>query len=182
MTGPGFTAIRSVGRTSSFCPDTATARRPREATGPQGLLARAHQACALEPLRDTGVRAVSNWDFAEQDLPDGGGRAVWICARADSWRESDDVTVSFRTSEYTPATPALTVTQARTTAARSRFGQHGVAASGRRSPNGHRYAPAAGSRAVTSLSVSGDATATKQSRTLAVPAARASPSGPPCHR
>ncbi|MDV9172072.1 hypothetical protein R6V09_18385 [Streptomyces sp. W16] len=79
MTVPGFTAIRSVRRTSSFCPDTATARRTHEATGPQGLLARARKACALEPLRDTGVRAVSNWDFAEQDLPDGIGRVVWTC-------------------------------------------------------------------------------------------------------
>jgi len=66
---------------------------------------------------------------------------------------------------------------ARATAACSRFGQHVVAASGRRSPNGHWYAPSAGSRAVTSPSVSGDVTATKQSRTLAVPAPRASPRG-----
>ncbi|WP_427924963.1 hypothetical protein [Streptomyces sp. cg40] len=148
------------------------ARQPREATGPQALLAWAHQACALPSLRDTGVRAVNNWDFAEQDLPDGGGHAVWTCARADTWRGPGDVTVSFRTSGYAPAVPARTVARARATAACSRFGQHVVAASGWRSPKGHWYALAAGSRAVISLSVSGDVTATKQSRTLAVPASR----------
>ncbi|MEV0736686.1 hypothetical protein AB0I51_12080 [Streptomyces sp. NPDC050549] len=149
---------------------TPPARRPREATGSQALLAWAHQACALQPLRDTGVRAVNNWDFAEQDLPDGGGHAVWTCARADTWRGPGDVTISFRTSGYAPAAPARTVTRARATAACSRFGQHVVAASGWRSPNGHWYALAAGSRAVTSLSVSGDVKATKRSRTLAAPA------------
>jgi len=151
---------------------TPPARQPREATGPQSLTAWAHQACALQPLRDTGVRAVNNWDFAEQDLPDGGGHAVWTCARADTWSGPGDVTVSFRTSGYAPAVPARTVARARATAACSRFGRHVVAASAWRSPNGHWYALAAGSRAVTSLSVSGDITTTKRSRTLAVPAPR----------
>ncbi|MEW1644047.1 hypothetical protein [Streptomyces sp. NPDC091219] len=151
---------------------TPPARAPREATGPQALLAWAHQACTLPSLRDTGVRAVNNWDFAEQDLPDGGGHAVWTCARADTWRGSGDVTVSFRTSRYAPAEPARTVARARATAACSRFGQHVVAASGWRSPDGHWYALAAGSRAVTRLSVGGDVKATEQGRTLAVPATR----------
>ncbi|WP_405853866.1 hypothetical protein OG407_00355 [Streptomyces sp. NBC_01515] len=149
---------------------TPPARQPREATGPQALLAWAHQACSLEPLRDTGVRAVNTWDFAEQDLPDGGGHAVWTCTRADTWRGPGDVTVSFRTSAYAPGEPARTITRARATAACSRFGQHVVAAAGWRSPNGHWYALAAGSRAVTRLTVSGDVTATEQARTLAVPA------------
>lgn len=95
---------------------------------------------------------------------------MWTCTRADTWRGPGDVTVSFRTGGYAPAAPAGTV--ARATAACSRFGQHVVAASGWRSPNGHWYALAVGSRAVTSLSVSGDVTATRQSRTLAVPAPR----------
>ncbi|MFJ8141353.1 hypothetical protein [Streptomyces sp. NPDC096013] len=151
---------------------TPPARAPREATGPQALLAWAHQACSLTSLRDTGVRAVNNWDFAEQDLPDGGGHAVWTCARADTWRGAGDVTVSLRTSRYAPGEPARTVARAHATAACSRFGQHVVVASGWRSPNGHWYALAAGSRAVTRLAVSGDVTVTKQARTLAVPAPR----------
>jgi hypothetical protein len=149
---------------------TPPARQPREATGPQALLAWAHQACSLESLRDSGVRAVNNWDFAEQNLPDGGGHAVWTCARVDTWRGSGDVTVSFRTSGHAPGAPARTVARAHATAACSRFGQHVVAASGWRSPNGHWFALAAGSRAVTRLSVTGDVTITKQARTLAVPA------------
>ncbi|UXX91586.1 hypothetical protein N7U49_02980 [Streptomyces sp. AD2-2] len=97
---------------------------------------------------------------------------MWTCARADTWRGSGDVTVSMRTSRYAPAEPGRTIARARATAACSRFGQHIVAASGWRSPKGHWYALAAGSRAVTRISMSGDVTATKQARTLAVPAAR----------
>ncbi|MFI6408473.1 hypothetical protein [Streptomyces sp. NPDC050548] len=63
-------------------------------------------------------------------------------------------------------------TRARETVACGRFGQHVVAASGWCSPNGHWYALAADSRTVTSLTVSGDITTTKRSRTLAVPAPR----------
>lgn len=95
---------------------------------------------------------------------------MWTCARADTWRGPGDVTVSFRTNAYAPGAPARIITRARATAACSRFGQHIVAADGWRSPNGHWYALAAGSRAVTRLTVSGDVTATKQARTLAVPA------------
>ncbi|MFJ3670919.1 hypothetical protein ACIPSE_31105 [Streptomyces sp. NPDC090106] len=151
---------------------TPPARQPREATGPQALVAWAHQACSLDSLEGSGVRAVNAWDFAEQDLPDGGGHAVWTCARADSWRGSGDVTVSFRTSRYAADAPAHTVTRVRSTASCSRFGQHIVAESGWRSPKDRWYVLAAGSRAVTRLSVSGDVSVTRDGRTLAVPAPR----------
>ncbi|NEB82037.1 hypothetical protein G3I40_43540, partial [Streptomyces sp. SID14478] len=56
---------------------TPPARQPREATSSQALLAWARTACRLEPWRGGAVRAVNAWDFAEQGLPEGGGRAVW---------------------------------------------------------------------------------------------------------
>ncbi|MGW1208575.1 hypothetical protein ACWD5F_02945 [Streptomyces sp. NPDC002499] len=149
---------------------TPPARQPREATGPAALLAWAHQACGLGSLRGTGVRAVNAWDFAEQELPDGGGHAVWTCARADSWRGPGDVTVTLRTSRDAQTAPARTVAEARSTAACSRFGQHVVAATGWQSPRGHWFVLAAGSRAVTGLSVTGAVSATKTGRTLALPA------------
>ncbi|MFF3883572.1 hypothetical protein [Streptomyces sp. NPDC001914] len=146
--------------------------QPREATGTAALVAWAHQACALGSLGNTGVRAVNAWDFAEQHLPDGGGQAVWTCARADTWRGPGDVTVALRTSRDAPDAPALTVAHARSTATCSRFGQHIVATTGWRSPSGHWYVLAAGSRAVTGLSVSGSVSASEEGRTLALPAPR----------
>ncbi|MER6464258.1 hypothetical protein ABT278_27860 [Streptomyces sp. NPDC001228] len=145
-------------------------RQPREATGGPALVAWARQACGLTSLRGAGVRAVNAWDFAEQDLPDGGGQAVWTCARADSWRGPGDVTVGLRTSRDAPAEQMRTVARARSTAACSRFGQHVVAAAGWRSPRGHWFVLAAGSRAVTALRLTGDVTAARDGRTLALPA------------
>ncbi|MFJ9724761.1 hypothetical protein ACIRP3_18625 [Streptomyces sp. NPDC101209] len=146
--------------------------RPREATGSAALVAWGHLACALGSLGDAGVRSVNAWDFAEQHLPDSGGTAVWTCARADTWSGPGEVTVTLRTSRDTPTAPARTVARARKTAACSRFGQNIAATTGWRSPRGHWYVLAAGSRAVTHLSVSGDASATNEGRTLDVPAPR----------
>lgn len=80
------------------------------------------------------------------------------------------MTVTLRTSRDAQAAPARTVAGARSTAACSRFGQHVVAATGWRSPRGHWFVVAAGSRAVTELSVTGAVSATKDGRTLALPA------------
>ncbi len=146
------------------------AREPREATGTAALLAWAHQACGLGSLRDTGARAVNAWDFAEQDLPDGGGHALWTCARTDTWQGSGNVTVTLRTAQDATDAPADVVARARSTAACSRFGQHIVAFTGWRSPKSRWYALVAGSRAVTGITISGDITASKAGRTLALPA------------
>ncbi|MFI8347012.1 hypothetical protein [Streptomyces sp. NPDC085596] len=140
------------------------ARQPREATGPAALVAWRQNGCDLDPAGGSGVRAVNAWDFAEQDLPDGGGHAVWTCARADTWQGPGNVTVSLRR----PGKNAQVVTRVRSTAACSRFGQHVVARTHWKSPRGHGYVLAAGSRAVTSLTLTGDVTATRSGHTLAV--------------
>ncbi|MFI8232586.1 hypothetical protein ACIGDI_27500 [Streptomyces sp. NPDC085900] len=115
------------------------------------------------------MRSVNAWDFAEQDLPDRGGTAVWTCARADTWSRPGDVTVTLRTGREPSA---RTVARARSTAACSRFGQNIAATTGSRSPTGHWFVLSAVSRAVTRLTVSGDVTATRQGRTLDLPATR----------
>ncbi|MFB7755753.1 hypothetical protein ACFC18_40115 [Streptomyces sp. NPDC056121] len=150
------------------------ARRPREATGTTALLAWAHQACSLGSLRNTGARAVNAWDFAEQDLPDGGGHALWSCARTDTWQGPGNVTVTMRTAQEATDAPAGLVARARSTAACSRFGQHIVAFTDWRSPKGRWYALVAGSRAVTRVTISGGITTSRAGRTLALPA-----DGPP---
>ncbi|MEV5982561.1 hypothetical protein [Streptomyces sp. NPDC052114] len=150
-------------------PDTgAPSRQPREATSSTALQAWARGACRLPELRGSGVRSVNQWDFADQDLPESGGRAVWSCTRASTWRGDGDVMVQFRTSAEAPTSPAKVVGRAKATASCSRFGQHVVAGTGWTAGSGHRYLLAAGSRDVTGITVTGDVTADKRGRTLAV--------------
>ncbi|MFJ6128252.1 hypothetical protein ACIQKE_24555 [Streptomyces griseoviridis] len=148
----------------------APARQPREATGPAALLAWAHQACALGTSGALGVRAVNAWDFARQRLPGTGGDAVWSCARADTWRGPGAVTVTLRTSRDGVDAPGRTVARVPSTALCSRFGQHVVASTEWRAPDGRDYLLAAGSRGVTRIDVTGDVRASERGNTLALPA------------
>ncbi|WP_141208477.1 hypothetical protein [Streptomyces griseorubiginosus] len=148
----------------------APSREPREATGPAALSAWSHHACSLGALRGGGVSAIHAWDFAEQDLPDGGGHAVWTCARTSTWRGPGDVTVTLRSSADGPGAPARTLSGERSTALCGRFGRHVAAATGWRSPKNKWYVLAAGSRAVTALTIGGSVSAREPGRTVAVPA------------
>ncbi|MEV5609041.1 hypothetical protein [Streptomyces sp. NPDC052225] len=147
---------------------TPPPRQPREATGPQALVAWARTACRLQPWRGGEVRAVNAWDFAEQQLPEGGGRAVWSCVRATTWRGPGDVALLLRTPSASATRPAVLIGRARATAACSRFGQHVVAATRWKSSEGRWYLVAAGSRAVVRIATSGAVTESGRGRTLAV--------------
>jgi hypothetical protein len=145
------------------------ARRQREATGSAALTAWSRLACRLGDGSGDAVRAVSLWDFAEQRLPQGGGRAGWSCSRSVTWRGGGHVSVVLRTG----AEDAVrVVAREDDTAACSRFGQHFVAQTRWRSPQGDWYVLAAGSRAVTGLSVTGDVVAEADRRALAQRAPR----------
>ncbi|WP_394428171.1 hypothetical protein [Streptomyces sp. SGAir0957] len=147
---------------------TPPPRQPREATSGKALLAWARTACRLGPWDGGTVRAVNAWDFAEQDLPEGGGHAVWSCARASTWRGPGDVALLLRTPSSSVTRPAALAGQARNTAACSRFGQHVVASTRWKSPKDHWYVLAAGSRAVTRIETSGAVDTERSARTLAV--------------
>lgn len=129
-------------------------------------------ACRLPELRQSGVRSVNQWEFAEQDLPERGGRAVWSCTRASTWHGPGDVLVQFRTSTASATAPAKAVGRARSTAACSRFGQHIVASTPWTAASGRHYLLAAGSREVEEIGVTGDVEVTERGRTLAVRAPR----------
>ncbi|QIB46151.1 hypothetical protein [Streptomyces aureoverticillatus] len=43
-------------------------------------------ACSLAAARSHGVRVVNSWAYARQALPDGSGSAEWVCTRAETWR------------------------------------------------------------------------------------------------
>ncbi|MFE6161633.1 hypothetical protein ACFQ7F_22285 [Streptomyces sp. NPDC056486] len=150
----------------------APPRQPREATSGTALRSWARTACQLPEMRRRGVRSVNQWDFAEQDLPERGGKAVWSCTRASTWRGPGDVLVQFRTSTASATAPAKVVGKARSTAACSRFGQHIVASTPWTAGSGRHYLLAAGSREVTGIDVTGDVDVTERGRTLAVKAPR----------
>ncbi|NDZ91101.1 hypothetical protein G3I23_37195, partial [Streptomyces sp. SID10115] len=108
----------------------------------------------------------NQWDFAKQELPEDGGRAVWSCTRASTWRGPGSVLLQFRTSAESATAPAEVVGRARSTAACSRFGQHVVASTRWTAGSGHRYLLAAGSRDVTRITVTGEVDAERRGRTL----------------
>ncbi|WP_371618786.1 hypothetical protein [Streptomyces sp. NBC_00454] len=148
-------------------PAAVAARQPREATGPAARAAWAAVACRLRELRGAAVRAVNIWDFADSELPDGAGRAVWSCTRASGWAGPGDVLVQLRP----PAGPPQDVARARSTAACGRFGQHLLAGTRWRSPAGRWYLLAAGSREVTGITAEGAVRAEASGRFLTVPLA-----------
>ncbi|MFI9105826.1 hypothetical protein ACIGXA_35510 [Streptomyces fildesensis] len=151
---------------------SAPARQPREATGSQALLSWAHSACRLGALRGLGVRAVENWEFAEQRLPEGGAAASWVCTRTDTWRGAGQAMVQFQPPGSSPTALAAVAAQAQDTNACSRFGQHVLAGVMWKSPAGHWFLLAAGSRGVTKVSATGGVRASADGPLLAVRAER----------
>ncbi|WP_411084717.1 hypothetical protein [Streptomyces sp. cmx-18-6] len=150
----------------------APARQPREATGPEALLAWARTACSLRALSGSGVRAVNNWAFAEQRLPEGEASADWLCTRADTWRGPGRVLVQFLQPAASPTAPAAVVADRDDTALCSRFGQHVLAGTHWRAASGRWYVLAAGSRAVDRIEATGQARGAASGPTLAVRAPR----------
>ncbi|WP_432250684.1 hypothetical protein ACRAR1_29025 [Streptomyces sanyensis] len=112
------------------------AGRPREAVSPSALASWARSACTLRGLRDQGVRAVNDWVFARQDLPEDAGPAAWVCIRADTWQGRGEVAVRFRL----PASGPGTRPRAPTSAPMSRRGPAGA----RRGGTGSSWRRAAG--------------------------------------
>lgn len=150
----------------------APARQPREATGDTALVSWARTACSLRSLRGSGVRAVNNWAFAEQKLPETGARSTWVCTRADSWRGPGRIMVQFQQPASSLVEPGTVVAEDRDTASCSRFGQHVLAGTHWRAPSGTWFLLAAGSRDVTRITATGAVRADERARTLAVRAPR----------
>ncbi|WP_424211037.1 hypothetical protein ACN20G_02455 [Streptomyces sp. BI20] len=165
-------SLSPVHLTHTPLPTGATpAKQPREATGPVGRARWAAAACGLRDLRGGAVRAVNIWDFAETELPENAGKALWTCTRASGWSGPGDVIVRF-----TPAGgPTRDLLRATDTAACGRFGQHILADTTWKSPSGKWWLLAAGSREVTSIAAVGTVKAEATGRSLAAPAAGPAP-------
>ncbi|OKI05097.1 hypothetical protein A6A06_10630 [Streptomyces sp. CB02923] len=157
--------------------------RPGEPDGPQARTAWARTACHLGELRGQGVRAVNSWEFAQQPLPAGGGTAVWVCTRAETWRGAGSRTFA---QVQTPPTAGLRYAPG-AVVARSEGGP----GCGPREPwalagvlwkasGGQWWLVAAGSGQLTEISVGGGVMGRAAGSQLAVPAtagARAELSG-----
>ncbi|MCX4727037.1 hypothetical protein [Streptomyces sp. NBC_01306] len=148
------------------------ARQPREATGSQALVSWAHTACSLTGVRGSGVRAVNNWEYARQQLPDNGGRASWVCTRADTWQGPGRVSVQLQLPTGPASRPGVIVAQQKNTALCSRFGQNVLAGAKWKSGSGRWYLLAAGSREVRRIDATGGVRATADGTTLAVRAGK----------
>ncbi|MFG3280547.1 hypothetical protein [Streptomyces sp. NPDC048111] len=152
----------------------APARQPREATSGAALVSWSHTACTLRSARGGGVRAVNNWVFAEQQLPENAGQAAWLCSRADTWNGPGRAVVRFQPPTTAPGEPGTLVADLPNSSYCSRFNQHVLAAAHWSTPAGTPYLLAAGSRAVTRITVSAPVRAEAAGPTLAV----RSPAGP----
>ncbi|MCX5387332.1 hypothetical protein [Streptomyces sp. NBC_00083] len=150
----------------------APARQPREATSTAALVSWAHTACTLRSAAGSGVRAVNNWVFAEQQLPEGAGQAEWLCSRADTWNGPGRAFVRFQPPATPVREPGTLIADARDSSYCSRFNQHILADTRWNAPSGTPYLLAAGSRAVTRITVTGQVRADATGTTLAVKAAR----------
>ncbi|MET9655368.1 hypothetical protein ABZZ44_34550 [Streptomyces sp. NPDC006460] len=77
---------------------------PVDATGGEARAAWARTACQLSAVRSRGVRSVNSWRFAAQPLPENGGRAAWVCTRAETWRGNGSRTLAqFQAPDPAPA-------------------------------------------------------------------------------
>ncbi|MFD7317672.1 hypothetical protein [Streptomyces sp. NPDC059883] len=153
-------------------PGGTPSRGPREATSGPALLSWARTACALRTLRGSGVRAVNNWAFAEQPLPESAGRSTWVCTRADTWRGPGRILVQFQRPASVANAPGTVVAEAVNTAACGRYGQHILAGTRWKSPSGKWFLLAAGSRDVARIEAVGSVRADTKATTLAVRAPR----------
>ncbi|RKN42212.1 hypothetical protein [Streptomyces hoynatensis] len=148
---------------------------PSDAAGdPAARAAWARIACGLPQIAGGGVRAVNLWPFAEQDLPDGGGRARWLCLRAETWRGAGSRSL---TEFLPPAGDAEKAEPGSLTAA-----DEDAPACGPRqaavlsgvlwkSPRQEWYLLAAGSQDVTRITAEGGVRGQAEGRTLVLPAA-----------
>ncbi|CCB74054.1 MULTISPECIES: hypothetical protein [Streptomycetaceae] len=144
--------------------------RLEEADGDQARAAWAHTVCRLPAVRGQGVRAVGDWAFAEQRLPDDAGTASWLCTRADTWDGDSHVLVQFLPPGGSAAAPAATAARSDATPACGPVAPQVLAGVLWKSPAKRWYLLAAGSPEVTSVTASGGAGRTASGHTLTAPA------------
>ncbi|MFI8422877.1 hypothetical protein [Streptomyces sp. NPDC085479] len=142
---------------------------PVDATGREARAAWARTACQLTTLLGQGVRSAQAWQFARQTLPEGAGRATWVCTRAETWRGTGSrVLAQFLPPDRkVPASLAARAQDAPACGARE---PRVLAGALWQAPGGGWYVLAAGGPDVASVEVRGGVRARAEGPVLAAPA------------
>ncbi|MER8043150.1 hypothetical protein [Streptomyces sp. NPDC094032] len=143
---------------------------PVDATAPAARDAWARTACQLGAVRSHGVRAVNSWTYAGQELPEGGGRAEWLCARAETWRGTGSRALALFRAPGATGTAALAARSEGTPACGAREPRV-LAGVVWQAPSRQWYVVAAGTGDFASLTVSGGVKGRTEGHLLAVRAA-----------
>ncbi|RNG17932.1 hypothetical protein [Streptomyces botrytidirepellens] len=152
-------------------PGTTSRGGPRDVAGRDALLSWERTACRLPLMAGRGVRSVNIWRFGVQRLPERGGRAAWLCTRAETWRGAGSRVLA----QFQPWTTR------RGAAGMVAATADGSPACGPRAPrvlagvlwkarSGRWFLLAAGSRQVTGITASGGVRGRSYHRALTVPA------------
>ncbi|MDX3615561.1 MULTISPECIES: hypothetical protein [Streptomyces] len=123
-------------------------------------------ACSLAAVRSQGVRSVNAWQFARQPLPDGSGRADWVCTRSETWRGAGTRALA----QFNTAAGAYVTAAADEVPACGPADPHVLAAGPWKSATGDSYLLAAGSRGTVFVELSGGVSGSARGNLLAVPA------------
>ncbi|AJE86033.1 MULTISPECIES: hypothetical protein [Streptomyces] len=137
---------------------------------PEALNSWAAGACSLTEARSHGVRTVNSWRYAAQQLPEAGGTARWLCARAETWRGTGSRTFA---QFWAPGRESVAVTaKAEDAAACGPRRPRVLAGVLWKSEAGNWYLLAAGSADVTSVRAAGGVTGRGAGNLLALPASQ----------
>ncbi|MFJ3584078.1 hypothetical protein ACIPPS_17805 [Streptomyces sp. NPDC090127] len=164
------TGVRLLADLGELAPARLTSGPPAApvdvtARGARELWART--ACRLTAVRSLGVRSVNAWPFAEQRLPEDGGRAAWVCARAETWRGTGTrVLAQFQVPA--PGVAAAVVAQAEESPACGAREPRVLAGVLWQAKSGSWYVLAAGSGDFVSLRTTGGVKGAADGRLLAV--------------
>ncbi|MEN8655413.1 hypothetical protein ABCR94_33770 [Streptomyces sp. 21So2-11] len=142
---------------------------PRDVSGPVERARWARTACLLPTVRSHGVRSVNSWAFAEQTLPEGNGRANWLCTRAETWRgPGSRVLAQFQAPSAKPEVPGAVAARAEHSPACGQRDPRVLAGVLWKSRGGNWYVLAAGSKQFASITTSGGVEGTGRGNLLAV--------------
>nr|WP_189945267.1 hypothetical protein [Streptomyces roseolus] len=142
---------------------------PVDATGREARAVWARTACQLTTVLGQGVGSVRAWRFARQSLPEGAGRAAWVCTRAETWRGTGSrVLAQFLSPD--PKVPAAPAARAQDVPACGVREPRVLAGALWQAPAGGWYVLAAGGPDVASVEVTGGVTARAEGATLAAKA------------
>ncbi|MFI1468826.1 hypothetical protein [Streptomyces wuyuanensis] len=133
----------------------------------------ARTACLLSTMRSDGVREVNAWPYTRQWLPDGNGRAAWLCTRAETWRGTGGrVLAQFQPPLSGPpaGSPGVVVARSEVSPACGPRDPRVLAGVLWKSRTGQWYVLAAGSEDVASVRTSGGAAGSAGGNQLVVPA------------